>query len=59
MERFCAMFFLLLLRERLYAVGSPQFFPSQASSSSVIEPRTPFFVVVLCFGFVVYARVAA
>jgi hypothetical protein len=25
----------------------------------VIEPRTPFFVVVLCFGFVVYARVAA
>ncbi len=56
MERFCAMFFLLLLQERLYAVGSPQFFLSQASSSSVIEPRTPFFVVVLCFG---YARVAA
>jgi hypothetical protein len=58
MERFCAMFFPLLLQERLYAVGSPQFFLSQASSSSVIEPRTPF-LVVLCFGFVVYARVAA
>ncbi len=58
MERFCAMFFLLLLQARLYAVGSSQFFLSQAFSS-VIEPRTPFFVVVLCFGFVVYARVAA
>lgn len=54
MERFCAMFFLLLLQERLYTVGSPQFFLSQASSFSVIESRTPVFVLV-----VVYARVAA